>query len=400
MAARFLSEMCCVDALAGMEIVIRRVLPLLADAANTARRLGATETLYKIITVMDMKVLPYAIFFVDPILGRMSDQHAAVRQTVTKTFATLLRLLPLEAGIPDPEGLSADLVAEKAEKRRFLEQLLDTSKIDNFEIPVKIAADLRRYQQEGVNWMSFMLKYQLHGILCDDMGLGKTLQSICIMASDHHNRRTHFAATRDPAYAPFPSLIVCPPTLVGHWAFEISKFLPDKTLGTAVQFVGSPAERAGLRDRVSSGGDCVVITSYDTLRNDIAFLGNFNWNYCVLDEGHVIKNGKSKTTQAVKTVKANHRLLLSGTPIQNNALELWSLFDFLMPGFLGTEKSFSQLYSKPILASRNAKCTSRESEAGALALEALHRQVPSRTSCAPYTSSLTYYMPVALGLIH
>ena len=395
MAARFLSEMCCVDALAGMEIVIRRVLPLLADAANTARRLGATETLYKIITVMDMKVLPYAIFFVDPILGRMSDQHAAVRQTVTKTFATLLRLLPLEAGIPDPEGLSADLVAEKAEKRRFLEQLLDTSKIDNFEIPVKIAADLRRYQQEGVNWMSFMLKYQLHGILCDDMGLGKTLQSICIMASDHHNRRKHFAATRDPAYAPFPSLIVCPPTLVGHWAFEISKFLPDKTLGTAVQFVGSPAERGGLRERVSSGGDCVVITSYDTLRNDIAFLGNFNWNYCVLDEGHVIKNGKSKTTQAVKTVKANHRLLLSGTPIQNNALELWSLFDFLMPGFLGTEKSFSQLYSKPILASRNAKCTSRESEAGALALEALHRQVPSPTFCAPYASSLRPHTLVA-----
>jgi len=92
-------------------------------------------------------------------------------------------------------------------------------------------------------------------------------------------------------------------------------------------------------------------------------------------QGHVIKNGKSKTTQAVKMVRARHRLLLSGTPIQNNALELWSLFDFLMPGFLGSEKSFNQVYSKPILASRNAKCTSRESEGGALALEALHRQV-------------------------
>jgi TATA-binding protein-associated factor len=265
-------------------------------------------------------------------------------------------------------------VAEKRKERRFLEQLLDTSKIDNFEIPVKIAADLRRYQQEGINWMAFMLKYQLHGILCDDMGLGKTLQSICIMASSHHNRRTQHAATKDAAFAPFPSLVVCPPTLVGHWAFEISKFLPDKDLST-VQFVGSPAERAAMREDISGGGDCVVITSYDTLRNEIGFLGKFNWNYCILDEGHVIKNGKSKTTQAVKTVKANHRLLLSGTPIQNNALELWSLFDFLMPGFLGTEKSFSQNYSKPILASRNAKCSSREAEAGALALESLHRQV-------------------------
>ncbi|KAJ1494029.1 SNF2 family N-terminal domain-containing protein, partial [Baffinella frigidus] len=119
----------------------------------------------------------------------------------------------------------------------------------------------------------------------------------------------------------------------------------------------------------------VVITSYDTLRNEIDFLGKFNFCYCVLDEGHVIKNGKSKTTQAVKTVRAQHRLLLSGTPIQNNALELWSLFDFLMPGFLGTEKHFNQAYSKPILMSRGAKCTSKAAEAGALALEALHRQV-------------------------
>jgi len=152
-----------------METVIRSVLPLLGDAANTARRLGATEALYTLVIAMDLKVLPYAIFLVVPILGRMSDGHIAVRQTITKTFATLLRLLPLEAGIPDPEGLSADLVAEKQKERRFLEQLLDTSKIDNFEIPVKIAADLRRYQQEGVNWMAFLLKYQLHGILCDDM---------------------------------------------------------------------------------------------------------------------------------------------------------------------------------------------------------------------------------------
>ena len=374
MAARFLSEMCCVAPLAGMELVIRSVLPLLGDAGNAAKRLGATEALYRIVMAMDLKVLPYAIFLVVPILGRMSDQHIAVRQTVTKTFATLLRLLPLEAGIPDPEGLSADLVAEKKKERRFLEQLLDTSKIDNFEIPIKLAADLRRYQQEGVNWMAFLLKYQLHGILCDDMGLGKTLQSISIMASSHHNRRVQFAASKDPSSAPYPSLVVCPPTLVGHWAFEITKFLPDKTL-KSIQYVGSPAERAGMRDAVRQGGDCVVITSYDTLRNEIGFLGEFNWNYCILDEGHVIKNGKSKTTQAVKTVKANHRLLLSGTPIQNNALELWSLFDFLMPGFLGTEKSFNQVYSKPILSSRNAKCTSRESEAGALALEALHRQV-------------------------
>ncbi|KAK5013968.1 TATA-binding protein-associated factor mot1, partial [Cryomyces antarcticus] len=109
--------------------------------------------------------------------------------------------------------------------------------------------------------------------------------------------------------------------------------------------------------------------------NDVDFLASLNWNYCVLDEGHLIKNPKAKTTQAVKRLASNHRLILSGTPIQNNVLELWSLFDFLMPGFLGTEKVFHDRFAKPIAASRFSKSSSKEQEAGALAIEALHKQV-------------------------
>jgi TATA-binding protein-associated factor len=119
----------------------------------------------------------------------------------------------------------------------------------------------------------------------------------------------------------------------------------------------------------------IVITSYDVCRNDINILGPRNWNYCVLDEGHLIKNPKTKTTIAVKTLKSYHRLILSGTPIQNNVLELWSLFDFLMPGFLGTEKVFHDRFARPIAASRGAKSSSKEQEVGALAIEALHKQV-------------------------
>jgi len=104
-------------------------------------------------------------------------------------------------------------------------------------------------------------------------------------------------------------------------------------------------------------------------------LSPLNWNYCVLDEGHLIKNPKAKTSQAVKSLKSYHRLILSGTPIQNNVLELWSLFDFLMPGFLGSEKVFQDRFAKPIAASRNAKSSSKEQESGALAIEALHKQV-------------------------
>jgi TATA-binding protein-associated factor len=108
----------------------------------------------------------------------------------------------------------------------------------------------------------------------------------------------------------------------------------------------------------------VVITSYEVVRNDIANLVQLNWYYCILDEGHIIKNAKTKITKAVKTLRAQHRLVLSGTPIQNNVLELWSLFDFLMPGFLGSETSFHERFGKPILSTRDGKASAKNNEAG------------------------------------
>ncbi len=97
-------------------------------------------------------------------------------------------ILPEKSAFPDPPGLSKELTEQKQRERRFLEQLLDGSKLDNYALPIKIDAELRKYQQEGVNWLGFLNKYKLHGILCDDMGLGKTLQAICIMASDDFYR--------------------------------------------------------------------------------------------------------------------------------------------------------------------------------------------------------------------
>jgi TATA-binding protein-associated factor len=119
----------------------------------------------------------------------------------------------------------------------------------------------------------------------------------------------------------------------------------------------------------------VVIVSYEVLRNDIDYFSTLRFNYCCLDEGHVIKNPSTKLTKSVKSIRAFHRLILSGTPVQNNVLDLWSLFDFLMPGFLGTEAQFNERFGKPIQASRDAKASSKEQEKGALALEALHKQV-------------------------
>lgn len=195
--------------------------------------------------------------------------------------------------------------------------------------------------------------------------MGKTLQAICILSGDHHERKTR----KEPN---LPSLVICPPTLTGHWVYEVNKFVSNEFL-RPLHYVGFPNERERLRSKLSSHN--LVVASYDIVRKDTTFFSRINWNYVILDEGHIIKNGKTKCSQAMKQLVANHRLILSGTPIQNNVLELWSLFDFLMPGFLGTEKQFCSKFSRPILASRDSKSSAKEQEAGALAMESLHRQV-------------------------
>jgi TATA-binding protein-associated factor len=369
-AAKCFATICSVMPISGITMLIEHVLPSIKDATNVHCRQGAIECIYHLIHVMEDRILPYVIFLIVPVLGRMSDADPDVRLIAATTFATLVKLVPLEAGIPDPPGFSKELLEGRERERNFIGQMLDPKKAEDFKIPVAIKAELRPYQQDGVNWLAFLNRYNLHGILCDDMGLGKTLQTLCIVASDHFMRAKEFEETQNPECRRLPSLIVCPPTLSGHWQQEIAQFAPFLN---AVSYTGSAVDRAKVRHLLADAD--IVITSYEVCRNDIAVLNPMNWNYCVLDEGHLIKNPKAKISQAVKSLKSYHRLILSGTPIQNNVLELWSLFDFLMPGFLGSEKVFQDRFAKPIAASRNAKSSSKEQEAGALAIEALHKQV-------------------------
>ncbi|XP_067121938.1 TATA-binding protein-associated factor 172 [Centruroides vittatus] len=372
MVARCLGMLSKVITLETLQIVFNKILGKLGATDNDISRQGAVETLYCIINKMNLDIVPYIVLLVVPMLGRMSDQNESVRLTATHCFASLIRLMPLEGGMKDPPDLSPELIQRKAEERRFLEQLMDSKKLENFKVPVRINAELRSYQQDGVNWLAFLNKYKLHGILCDDMGLGKTLQSLCILAGDHYLQEKRYKETKSPDSKPLPSLVICPPTLTGHWVYEVEKFISPQYLNP-LHYTGPPAERIRLRNKAKKHN--LIIASYDIVRNDIDFFSSFHWNYCILDEGHIIKNGKTKLAKAIKQLSANHRLILTGTPIQNNVLELWSLFDFLMPGFLGTEKQFTACYSKPILQSRDAKSSSKEQEAGVLAMESLHRQV-------------------------
>ncbi|XP_064613763.1 TATA-binding protein-associated factor 172-like [Liolophura sinensis] len=372
MAARALAALSQLRTLEVMQTVVEHVVPLLGASDADVKRQGAVEAIANLLEQLGLELVPYMVLLVVPVLGRMSDQNDAVRLMASNCFASLIRLMPLEAGIPDPPEMDNSLVKRKDEERKFLEQLLDSSKLEDYKIDVPIQAELRKYQQDGVNWLAFLNKYKLHGILCDDMGLGKTLQSICILAGDHHRRDELYKSTKQEDCCPLPSIVVCPPTLTGHWLYEIDKFVSKDQLNP-LQYTGPPCERARLQKRAKKHN--VIIASYDIVRNDIDFFSSIRWNYCILDEGHIIKNGKTKLTKAVKQLRCNHRLILSGTPIQNNVLDLWSLFDFLMPGFLGTEKQFQCRYGRPILQSRDAKSTSKEQEAGALAMESLHKQV-------------------------
>ncbi|XP_071538423.1 TATA-binding protein-associated factor 172 isoform X2 [Panulirus ornatus] len=372
MATRVMGALACVLTVPTMTHVVESIVPALGAIDNDNKRQGAVECIFAVIDRLGFNVVPYIVLLIVPLLGRMSDQDSTVRLMATHCFATLIRLLPLEGGVPDPPSLSEELLKQKLRERLFLEKLLDPTKIENYKLPVPINAELRSYQQNGVNWLSFLNQYKLHGILCDDMGLGKTLQSICILAGDHYSKEEQQQESGSNGSTPLQSLVVCPPTLTGHWVYEVEKFVKRKYLNP-LHYTGPPFERYRLRRFFPDHN--LIVASYDIVRNDIDFFSKIRWNYVILDEGHIIKNGKTKSCKAIKQLVAHHRLILSGTPIQNNVLELWSLFDFLMPGFLGTERQFMARYSKPILQSRDAKSSSKEQEAGVLAMEALHRQV-------------------------
>ncbi|XP_050421403.1 TATA-binding protein-associated factor 172 [Adelges cooleyi] len=370
MAARCIASSLDLDAVFTMTAVIKDILPLLDAADNDVLRKGAIEAVACVVDKLQFDIVPYIVLLMIPILGRLSDQVECVRKLASQCFATLIQLMPLDGAVPIPPNLSDSMNKLIQSQRQFLDQLFNPNQIEDFQVPIVINAKLRSYQQTGVNWLAFLNKYKLHGILCDDMGLGKTIQSLCILASDHYIKKQKYTKTLSPVL--LPSIVVCPPTLLGHWIYEIEKFIPSDIL-KPLQYSGLPLERQKLQ--VLADEYNLFVVSYDIVRKDIEFFSKIQFNYCILDECHVIKNGKTKASLAIKQVKANHRLVLSGTPIQNSVLELWSLFDFLMPGFLGTEKQFAAKYSKPILASRDAKCSSKEQEAGVLAMEALHRQV-------------------------
>lgn len=365
----------CVAAIptGGMQAVVLDLVPLLSGAQSDKQsaifvRRGAARALRAVVEKMGTDLIPYSAFLVVPMMTRMVDEDEVVRDAAAGVFGTLIRLMPLEGGVPDDPSMSETMAAERKAARAFLGQLLGTEPRKHYALPITIGDGivLRKYQQECLDWLAFLNNYGLHGALCDDMGLGKTLMTLCVIAGN-------FVTTANMGQA-LPSLVVCPSTIVAHWVMEAERFF-GHAFTNILQYSGSPKIRASIRNSFDLENASLIVTSYEVLSNDLRHFDHLRWNYLVLDEGHVIKNSKTRVARAVRALSASHRLILTGTPIQNSVLELWAMFDFLMPGFLGTEKMFKETYAKPIMASRDNKCTEADHERGIIATESLHRQV-------------------------
>ncbi len=206
------------------------------------------------------------------------------------------------------------------------QQMLGEKEVVYSPIPKVINADLRAYQVEGVHWLERLRKMYLNGILADDMGLGKTVQAIVTL-------------TQSLGVLKSSSLVVCPTSLLYNWKEELNKF--NKTLRTLV-IDGIPNQRKKLIQTIDDYD--VVITSYSLLQKDIDRYSEQVFSYVILDEAQHIKNRGTRNAKSVKSLQSHHKLILSGTPIENSLDELWSLFDFLMPGFLSSYDRFIEKY--------------------------------------------------------
>jgi len=193
----------------------------------------------------------------------------------------------------------------------------------------KLNGELREYQAEGYRWMSILSKYHMGGILADDMGLGKTIQIIALIKADKTRK---------------PSLVVCPKSLIFNWRSEFARF--DPKTGVTVIY-GTDAERSRRIAEIDYGKKAVYVTSYESLRNDISkYTGEFN--YGILDEAQFIKNVHAQKTKSVKELRADHRFALTGTPVENSVVDLWSIFDYIMPGYFDELSEFKSLDTKII----------------------------------------------------
>ncbi len=261
---------------------------------------------------------------------------------------TFRDLIQMAIGVKDP-GIGFEFSGIKAAGwiNKFMKQLDGRARLDELETPQKFSGTLRPYQVRGYSWLSFLHQWGLGGCLADDMGLGKTIQTLVLIQRDwekntsKRNRR--------------PVLLICPTSVVNNWVKEAARFTPN--LPVMVHHgVGRKKQTAFKKE---AAAHAMVISSYSLLHRDISFLREVKWAGVVLDEAQFIKNPETKQSRAARSINSDYRIALTGTPVENNVGDLWSIMEFLNPGFLGTQASFKRNFFVPIQARRDPEATAR-----------------------------------------
>jgi len=227
--------------------------------------------------------------------------------------------------------------------RALADKLRDFQQVTTVALPTGLNATLRAYQHQGLNWLQFLREYQLNGILADDMGLGKTIQTLA-----------HLLIEKQQGRLTKPVLIVAPTSVIFNWANEIEKFTPQLSYqvlhgSKRHQHFGCLEREEKVDDNISGDNSVdLIITSYALITKDLDLYSQQKFYYLILDEAHYIKNPKTKLYQAFLSLKAQHKLCLTGTPMENHLGEFWAQFNFLLPGFLGGQRQFAKLFRTPI----------------------------------------------------
>ncbi|MCM1106919.1 MAG: SNF2 helicase associated domain-containing protein [Blautia sp.] len=253
-----------------------------------------------------------------------------------KMHLPLYRALYLDKMLEQNE----DIYAERDKNFKKLVKEFKTVKDSDYELPAELKDTMRNYQKYGFRWLCTLRENHFGGILADDMGLGKTLQVISVLLSDKESGGGGTA------------LVVCPASLIYNWREEFLRFAPELTVAV---LAGKKEERMALLGGYENWD--VLVTSYDLLKRDIDVYEGKHFSYQIIDEAQYIKNQTTAAAKAVKLVDSRVRYALTGTPIENRLSELWSIFDFLMPGFLYSYESFRRDFEAPITKSKDEQAT-------------------------------------------
>ena len=242
-----------------------------------------------------------------------------------------------------PEGFAVEGVVATGWVGEMLAQLEGGNAFEEIAPPAEFRGTLRPYQLRGYSWLSFLRRWGLGACLADDMGLGKTPQSLALIQQNWNEKDKR------------PVLVVCPTSVVGNWQKEADRFTPD--LPVMVHHGLTRARGAAFKK--AAGKHAIVLSSFSLLHRDIEILKQVDWAGVILDEAQNIKNSETRQAQAARSLAAGYRIALTGTPVENNIGDLWSIMEFLNPGLLGTQAEFKRSFFLPIQSNRDARAAKR-----------------------------------------